>query len=63
MKTTLIFKTPDVMDQLPECECDEEKEDEVCEPCKLKQFVCSQLRYNEYIKVEFDSVNKTITVK
>lgn len=62
MKTTLTFKTPDVMDQLPECECDEDK-DEICEPCDLKKFVSSKLRYSEYIDIVFDSENKTVTVK
>lgn len=54
MKFSLTFKTPDVIDQLPEMTEDEQMEVENL----LEKF----LTWKEYIHVEFDTVNGTAKV-
>ena len=47
----LSFKTPDVLDQLP----DDLSEDDV-------EWIKSFVKWGEYITVEFDLVNRTVRV-
>ena len=53
MKFRLSFKTPDVMAQLDF--------DEVCQEA-AKAVVDAYVEYDEYIRVEFDTVEGTATV-
>lgn len=57
MKFTLSFKTPDVTDQIPFGDFDDQDELD-----KNIEFVHKYLRYGEIIEVEFDTEAKTVRV-
>jgi len=57
MKFTLSFKTPDVSDQLKNEHPEMSKDDER----KAKALIKKYVEYDEYIYVEFDTENQTVT--
>lgn len=64
MKFTLMFKTPDVLDQIQE-QIDDHKYDDdeyysMLEDAKI--FAQQYVKWSEYITIEFDSELKTVKV-
>jgi hypothetical protein len=53
MKMVLTFKTPDVLDQLPDNDEDADK---------IREIAKKYVEYGEYLSVEIDSDDGTITV-
>ena len=64
MKIVLVFKTPDVLDQIDDLidDWENESDDRIIEVLELRRFVEKYVKHSEYIRVEFDTDNKTATV-
>lgn len=54
MKITLVFKTPDVLDQIYDLSDDERNE--------ARYLIENFVKYGEYIHVEFDTASQTAVV-
>lgn len=62
MRIRLCFKTPDVMQQVEdEFETGEDGEMTWAE-IKMRNFIERFVKYNKYIRVEFDSETETVKV-
>jgi hypothetical protein len=56
MKHTITFKTPDALrEAMDECPNDDER-------ANLGELANDYIAYGEYVNVEFDTTNKTVTV-